>query len=291
LIFFVLPVHVYGTGIPAGRDSSQLEQPALTQAVLRDFPQLADWANGTSLRLEASELTHDYLNHYVSTSSEVEALKRAAEVAIDKVVELNAFVGEINPDGLALLPVGIQKVVNGTKTILAINQVNFQPAYVELTAFARVDIPQEPGHLYFGLEGIRLTYSGGIVGEAKLVLLGDVPIRINGGASALILKGRDNIRPQSGVQGTYLSFDCNGFKSLGIAADVEFPRTLLIPVDEQGRRYDSPEKRVKASFSTIASDWSDILVTLDLPDFELPPLKDIVFKVRGAVLDLSDLQN
>jgi hypothetical protein len=290
-MLFFLPVQVYATGATASRDSSLLESRGFSEAVLRDFPQLAAWADAGSLHLETSELTHNYLERYVGYSTEIEALKHAAEVAIGKVVELNAFVGEINPDGLAVLPVGIQKVVNGTKTILAINKVNFQPGFVELTAFARVEIPQEPGYLYFGLEGIRLTYSGGIVGEAKLVLLGDVPIRINGGASALILKGSDSISPQAAGQGTFLSFDCNGFKSLGIAADVEFPRTLLIPVDDQGKRYESPEKRVKASFSAIASDWSDILVTLDLPDFELPPVKDIVFQVRGAVLDLSDLRN
>lgn len=291
-VFFFIPVQVLGGHLTTPRDSTIVEQPgSASHTVLRDFPQLLVADDIESLGVRYSELTQLYLDRYIGVSEDAGSLRRTAEASVKKVVDQNAFVEELNAENIRVLPIGMQKVVNGIKTTLAVSQVTFQPAYVELTAFARMEIPQEPGVLYFGLEGIRLTYSGGIVGEAKLVLLGNVPIRINGGASALILKGSESIKGKSATNSTFLSFDCNGIKSLGIYADVEFPRTLLIPVDEKGKRYESPDKRVKASFSTVASDWSDILVELDLPDFELSSVKDIAFQLKGAVLDLSDVRN
>lgn len=241
---------------------------------------------------QTSELTQEYLRGYIAADAFTESLKQRASQAIDKVIDLNNFVGELRPDGLFELPVGMQKVINSTTVTIAISQVKFEAGYAELTAFARLDIPQEPKHLFFGLEGIKLTYEGGIVGDARLVLLGDIPIRVNGGSSALILKGANDIRKSASTGShTYLAFDCNGFKEVGVSADVEFPRSLLIPVDANCKPYENPNKRVTGSFTTVVSDWSDILIELELPDFQIPYVKDITFHVSGAMLDLSDLRN
>lgn len=266
---------------------------AMEATEVRTFPQL-DYAlqQDFFIASQHSELTQEYLNNYVGVNIDVETLKGKAKDAIDKVKALKNFVSELKADGLFELPIGLQKMVNSTTITIAISQVKFEAEYAELTAFAKIEIPQEPRELYFGLEGIKLSYKGGIVGEAKLVLLGDLPIRINGGASALILKGSNDLKTSSSTGSkTYLAFDCNGYKELSISADVEFPRSLLIPVDEKGKRIDNPEKRVKGSFTTIASDWSDILIELSLPSFEIPQLNDVIFSVNTAVLDLSDLRN
>jgi len=260
--------------------------------LLRAFPQLGYLSENFLLPQQTSELTQEYLNSYVGQSKDVASLKATAKDAFDKLEALGNYVSELRPDGLFELPVGIKKVVNSTTVTIAVSQVKFGADYAELTAFAKIEIPQEPKELFFGLEGIKLTYQGGIVGDAKLVLLGDLPIRINGGSSALILKGGNNIKqPASASSQTYLAFDCNGFKELGISADVEFPRSLLIPVDANGKPYENPDKRVKGSFSTIVADWSDILIELSLPDFEIPELSGVIFNVNTAVLDLSDLRN
>lgn len=285
----------YSLGIDPAHDSTAV-RPAVPANNLefRNFPQLAPLLEQQdfSFAQQASELTQEYLTHYVAADGLAESLKQKASAAVDKVIDLNNFVGELRPDGLFELPVGMQKVINSTTVTIAISQVKFEAGYAELTAFARVDIPQEPKHLFFGLEGIKLTYDGGIAGDARLVLLGDIPIRINGGSSALVLKGSNDIS-KSGATGshTYLAFDCNGFKELSISADIEFPRSLLIPVDANCKPYENPDKRVKGSFTTVVSDWSDILIELNLPDFQIPYLNDITFHVSGAMLDLSDLRN
>ncbi len=276
-------------------DSTTLpaEGPIPAVGDIRSFPGLGQLLQQEVLLSAAeSELTEEYLARYVGEQAAAGSLKARAQEAIEKVIDINNFVGELRPDGLFQLPLGMKKVVNSTTVIIAISQVKFEATYAELTAFARIEIPQEPGALFFGLEGIKLTYDGGIVGDAKLVLLGDVPVRINGGSSALILKGENNLSWSTSTGSrTYLAFDCNGFRELSISADVEFPRSLIIPVDPAGRRYEDPNMRVKGSFTTVVSDWSDILIELDLPDFEIPYLNDIVFHIHGAVLDLSDLRN
>lgn len=260
---------------------------------IRSFPELGQLLQqGVLLNAVESELTEEYLACYVGEQVVAGSLKARAQEAVEKVIDINNFVGELRPDGLFQLPLGMKKVVNSTTVIIAISQVKFQPTYAELTAFARIEIPQEPGQLFFGLEGIKLTYDGGIVGDAKLVLLGDVPVRINGGSSALILRGENNLGwSMSTGSRTYLAFDCSGFKELSISADVEFPRSLMIPVDGAGQRNEDPNVRVKGSFTTVVADWSDMLIELDLPDFEIPYLNDIIFHIHGAALDLSDLRN
>lgn len=238
-----------------------------------------------------SELTTEYLKYYVGESGDISLLREKAKAAIEKVTETGAFVNQLKVDGLYELPIGLKKIIGSTTVTIAISQVKFNAGHAELTAFAKLEIPQEPYELLFGLEGIKLTYQGGIVGDAKLVLLGDVPIRFNGGSSALILKGSADIKTAVPTSNTYLSFDCEGFKEIGLAADIEFPRSMLIPVDAQGKRDENPDRRVKGSFTTTATDWSDILITLDLPDFQIPLVKDVVFSIESAVFDFSDLRN
>jgi hypothetical protein len=274
------------------KDSTAIDAAALVDDI-RDFPELNQLlSQELLLDNQTSELTQEYLQYYVGQQAAAESLKQRAQDVIEKLIDINNFVGELRPDGLFQLPLGMKKELNGRSIIIAISQVKFQPTYAELTAFARIEIPQEPKELFFGLEGIKLSYDGGIVGDAKLVLLGDIPVRINGGSSALILKGENNLAWSASTGSrTYLTFDCNGFKELGIAADVEFPRSLLIPVNATGERIEDPNKRVKGSFATVVADWSDMLIELDLPDFQIPYLNDIVFQLRGAVLDLSDIRN
>lgn len=244
-----------------------------------------------SLHSSESELTEAYLKQYIGEDGDAAFSREQAKAAIDKLNELGTFVTSLTSDKLHELPIGFKKVVNSTVITIAISEVKFKPGYAEFTAFAKLDIPQEPRELYFGLQGIKLTYEGGIVGDARLVLLGDIPIRFNGGASVLILKGSSNTKVAAPESKTYLSFDCNGFKEVGIAADIEFPRSLLIPVDPNGKRYESADKRVKGSFTTVVTDWNDILVEFTLPDFEMPLIKDMRFSIETAVLDFSDLRN
>ncbi|RAJ87604.1 hypothetical protein CLV59_101365 [Chitinophaga dinghuensis] len=223
------------------------------------------------------------------SSSSVE--KDTARGIFSELDRTNRYATVLAPEELNTLPIGLSNNTNENVQI-AISAAIFHPDYAELTAYARVKIPQQPGELFFGITGLKLSYTGGIIGDARLVLLGDVPIPINGGSAAIILKGSLNKR--TGVADpdlTYVTIDCSGFKEMGIAADVIFPRGMLVPLKSDGERDENPSAQVKAAFKTVVSNWNDILVSIDLPAFEITPLKGIGFRVGQAVFDASDLRN
>src|SRR5205814_1587138 len=105
----------------------------------------------------------------------------------------------------------------------------------------------------------------------KLALLGNIAIPMNGNTAALILKGGLNIQTgQVADTATYVTIDCNGFKELGLTADIQFPRSMMVPVNTQGTVLDG---QVTAGFTNVkVGNWSDILATVS---FKTP------FQVNG----------
>lgn len=90
--------------------------------------------------------------------------------------------------------------------------------------------------------------------------------------------------------GTYINFDCNGFKSIGIKGQIQFSRNVLVPEKSPGVR--DTTKRVKGRFNATAGSWNDILLEIDLPQrFQATRLPRFGFVVKKAVLDLSDERN
>jgi len=198
------------------------------------------------------------------------AIKSMAISAVQKVEQSDKWLEMLQPDDLNELPVGLRRTINNIEYKIAISSAVFHETYAELTAFAKVTIPQRDEPLFFGINSLKLSYRGGIVGDAKLVLLGDCNIPIHGGNAMLILKGGFNMQngqAQSGL--TYLTIDCNGFKELSVAAQVEFPRSLLIPCDNNGSMIADPKAKVSAGFQAVISDWNDILIAVSLPKFQV----------------------
>lgn len=219
-------------------------------------------------------------------------VKEVANAAVQRVDDMNHWLESLQPDDLNELPVGLKKTISNVTYKLAISSAVFHETFAELTVFAKVEIPQHPGQLFFGISGLKLSYKGGIIGDARLTLLGDVPININGGNSQVILKGGFNLSNGQAADGlTYLSMDCNGFKELGLAADVVFPRSLLIPCDDNGEQLSDANAKVTGSFKTIVNDWNDMLVAITLPRFQISGLDGFVFTVTNAVFDFSDIRN
>ncbi|GAA0565087.1 hypothetical protein GCM10009415_54700 [Chitinophaga japonensis] len=259
---------------------------------IRSFPDIDRQLLQQTLSAPAAALfTNEYLRQTYDTDTATHPYREQARAAFLKMDQENRYTSALSPDDLNELPIGLSRTVNNTTVKIAVSNAIFHPEYAELTVYARLEIPQEPREIFFGIKGIRLSYNGGIIGDAKLVLLGDVPIRINGGTAALILKGGMNMETGQGLDLTYVTMDCNGFKELGLAAEVAFPRTMLVPLKPDGERNEDPNALVKAAFKTVVADWNDILVNLSLPAFEIAPLKGVGFHIGNAVFDGSDVRN
>lgn len=193
------------------------------------------------------------------------------------------------------LPIGQDRTINNVVYALAISNVKFEHEYAELTVWGRVIIPQneklnESGRtLFFGGEGIKLSYDGNIIGDAFLTLLGDVTIPINNGAASLTLKGDFDMGTGRGNRSTYMSIDCSGFKELAISAEIAFSDQLLKPVNMATG--DTIHGKVSAQIQTVVRDWNDILVDLSLPPFAICGLTGFIFEAQHVVFDFSDYHN
>jgi hypothetical protein len=120
---------------------------------------------------------------------------------------------------------------------------------------------------------------------ATLQLVGDYGINFNGDKIQLIIKGGS--KEQLG--GTYAKIDCDGFKEIGLDANVVFSRDLLLPENLNGTV--QPEGRVTTSFKSIITNWNDLLVQVSLPNFQVKGLTGFGFTVDQAVFDFSDTRN
>jgi hypothetical protein len=243
----------------------------------------------------------------------------AASSAIEKIQATDRWVDKFSNQDLVELPIGVRNTVNNVQYSIGITKAVFSAEYTTLTVFCRVDIPQkdkngQPMQLFFGADNIKLSHSGGIIGEAKLVLLGNVDIPFSENKWQLSLYGGFDMATGNVSDLTYVKIDCDGFKEMKISGAVEFSRDLILPIDPISKTVNEGQKtisktfyngkakqipnRVRGEFSFTASSWNDILVNVSLQPFVLKDKRNgkdfegnFQFLVSSAVLDLSDLKN
>ncbi|WP_264536981.1 hypothetical protein [Flavobacterium sp. N1736] len=243
----------------------------------------------------------------------------AASGSIQKIEASDRWVDKFSNQDLVELPVGIRNTVNNVQYSIGITKAVFSSEYTTLTVFCRVDIPQKtadgkPMQLFFGADNVKLSHQGGIIGEAKLVLLGNVDIPFSDNKWQLSLYGGFDMATGNVNDLTYVKIDCDGFKEMKISGAVEFSRNLILPIDPQTKTVDEAKttvtktyyngktaqipNRVRGVFSFTAGNWNDILVNVSLQPFVLKDKRNgkdfegnFQFLVSNAVLDLSDLKN
>lgn len=228
---------------------------------------------------------------YVFKKSDSVIAKKTLNTAkntFKEIDEKGRYIDELSSNNIHTLPVGIRpKVINNVKYTVGIAKATFKPQYTELTTFLKIELPNtdssKPNQtLILGASNIKLSHSGGIIGDAKLHLISQFTVNINKGSILLTLKGSlDN-------PSTYAKIDCFGFKELSLDANVKFSSNLIFPVDANG---DKKLGYVEADFKTKGSNWGDIVVNISLPEFGIKGINKTTFKLNTAVLDFSDLRN
>ena len=240
-------------------------------------------------------------------STDIEVAK--AKAALDEAISKGKIAQSINPNDLTELPIGIRETrSDNVEYSLVVTKAKFTPEYAIINVYARVATPQQgidggKKELYFGAEGIKLSYKGKIVGEAKLSLLGDIHIPFNQNEWMLTLEGGE-ISKSSGESyndKTFVTIDCDGIKELSLKGNVQISRNVLVPLDESGNilpetGQNNKINRVRGDFSIKALSWNDLLVKVSISPFAItkqtqnPDKGYLSFLVNNAVLDLSDLR-
>jgi hypothetical protein len=205
-------------------------------------------------------------------------VKRAHDL-FDLVMKENRLTDFLTEGTLQSLPMGIRKTIGGKEYVIVIDSMVLTPTAAYLVAYMSLPVPQSEQRLAFKGSNIRFTQSGGLTGNVRLTLLEDLSMPFSNHA-------KFNILGKNGE--TFIEWDCRGFKSLGLNAEVEFSRDYLVPDKDDGT---VGEGRVTGNFKTVVNDWNDLLAEVTLSPFQVAKLEGFGFHVERAVFDFSDLNN
>lgn len=218
-----------------------------------------------------------------------------AKSALQRLTDEGQFVNRLDPSNVHnITPIGLRHTMGNTTVTLAVSKVRNMKEYCSIDVYARVFLPSRDVNspedsipLFFGAEGIKLSKDGDIVGDAKLALLQDIRIPVLDNNATLVLKGGMNGRGAM-ADLTYAYLSCQGIQSFGLAVDVEFDKSLIQTVGEDG----SPNGgTVKTSFQVKVDDWEDWLVEANIPRFAVVGLDGFDFACEDVVLDFSSTRN
>lgn len=250
------------------------------------------------------EFDFDYVKENYSDPKIDTLISRATSV-FEAIEKTGSYVDVLGSDDMISLPVGVKKRIGKNTAILGVSKAKFYPDYTEVTLFAKLTIGQlgvngKQQELFFGADNIKISHNGGIYGDTNISLFGDVAIPIQGNKGLLELKGGFNMKTGIVENKTYVTIDCSGIKEIGVAADVLFSRDLLEPLDSNNTVIQDTKTRVKGSFKTVVSDWNDIIAEINLSHpFQIKDKNSttgrgkggLIFEVKNAVFDFSDLRN
>lgn len=200
-----------------------------------------------------------------------------------KVEQEGRFIDRLTSLFEVTYPIGISKDIGGQKYTIVLDSDEITPEGAFISAYMSFPIPQTGRQLAFMANRIPLTAEGGLNGVVELALLSNEPIPI-GDNSKIIIYGMNSDGP-----GTKVHFDCAGFVDMVIDAGIEFnPNVFVTENPQTGAQLTTP---LTAHFTTTIQSWSDMIVEVSLPPFQLKKLKGFGFEVQQAAFDFSDLNN
>ena len=153
-------------------------------------------ANAITPTIHENEFSWKAIQKNYPTSENTLSQRNEAITTFEVIDQENAWTKNLSSEDITEFPIGIKHTSDdgSTNFALGFTKAIFHKDYTELTAFVRAELPQtdnngDPITLFFGANNIKLSHDGGLLGEANLVLLGDVNIPFNAGNWLLSLKG------------------------------------------------------------------------------------------------------
>jgi hypothetical protein len=182
------------------------------------------------------------------------------------------------------MPIGIDREIDGNRYTIGIIAMDFTPLKASINAVMSLDIPQLGDQLIaFGVKDLCITPAG--LGDAgRLYLARDLEI-FQDGDTRFAFKGAASADTTASC---YISWDCRGFLCARVEAEVTFPRTMLVPDQEDGT---AGAGTVAATFSLSACRGGNFMARLNIDPFQITGVDGWGWSASNAWLDLSDLEN
>lgn len=222
------------------------------------------------------------LNTYVfglSNDTTNSTVTRAKEISA--FIEQNQrYVTNLTTGNPYSFPVGIKKEIGGKNYIICIDSVSIKPQGAYLTAYMVFPVKTEnqTKELIFRGANIPISNNGGIDEVARLELIQNFDVKF----------GETILRFLADNRLTFVEWDCGGFVQMGIDAEAIFSKEWLLKENPDGSISNEP---AKGRFTTVISDWSNLMTTVSIDPFQVKGLNNFSFEVNQASFDFSDVQN
>jgi Fibronectin type III domain len=181
-------------------------------------------------------------------------------------------------NGVELLPISINKTIAGRETEIYLDNIKLTTDGGTLDAYYILNPEPAKDRLVFHAENLKFAHTG-FPSAVKLSLATNKTIPWEG-YLRFTLKGTPE---------TFVEFDCDGFKGMGIDAEFEFCRNYVKPLDPKTFQVIADEtKMVKATVKAKMPVWSEFVAEINITPFAITGFEDIKWRVDSAVIDLSD---
>lgn len=194
----------------------------------------------------------------------------------DVVMDPERQVGNLNPDSLPSLPIGLVKQVGPTEVVIAIDSAYFLPDGAYFSAYLALEFPGADQRLAFAAKDIKFNPKGILGGEQSRLQLVSQHLLELGPNTRLLL-------PSDGSN--YVNWSCNGFESVNLHGFFLFDEGILSP--PQG----AADSLVNAEFQVNVTDLHNLMAAVTFSPFVVKGMEDFQFSVSQAYVDMSDYAN
>ena len=183
-------------------------------------------------------------------------------------------------------PILLSKDSSGVKYQIYLDKIKLTPTNASLDAYFIFKVPSSNKKLAMFAKNLNWG-SGGMIGETSLYLGSTIEMRLTNSALLRLNAGV----PNSGG-GTYVSWDCKGFQSISIDADVELCREFVTPLDPQTLQELPGDARFSVKVITTLRHWSDFYFSITANKaFAITKYPSYKWKLEGLTIDMSDYQS
>jgi hypothetical protein len=178
------------------------------------------------------------------------------------------------------LPIGLDNVTDGFPMTIGIVGMDFTPTQATLKAVAQYPFPDLGPTVGLGVGAANICFQPGGIStkQGMLYLVEDLGID-QPNSFGFLFKA-----PAGNDSGTYMMWDCKGFKELRLRADVLFPRDWLIPQPDNGMK-------VAAAIRTTIRKSGDWIASVNMDTCVIAGSSGMKLFVKEMAYDHSDVVN
>lgn len=238
----------------------------------------SDYENGKTRFFDEFELISapaDLITTEDSTPQSESTFEHPYDAILQKVIDEGRITNTLDSSALFSLPMGLAYGEDHSYMIV-IDKATIYPGYAQFSAFMVLTNPLDNSKIRFRANNIGFSFKQGLINGVQLELIEKKQIKVQKDASLWFLPG------------SYVDWDCNGFKSLGINGELELNEKRFTKINPQTG---DELGKVSAFFSIVASDLQNLMVEISLEPFKIKGFNEAYFAFESMTLDFSDATN